>query len=153
MNRGKQSARALRRDESESDNESDQDSVHSAPKTRVLGKRSTRGKRMNELIGKALEEDDAFYNNEIWAEGEESDAESFEMNVDDRDEFDSDFNDTEDDENDEDEELKAEREVRRSEASHKRSQNKQENRYREPGSILGSFKRKRKYCNLLFTFD
>lgn len=69
-------------------------------------KRATRGTRMADLIGQAAEDDEAFWNNELWAE-DGSDEESF---VEEEDEvkpdvFDSDFNDTEtEEENDSDNE-------------------------------------------------
>ena len=34
----------------------------------IREQRSTKGQRMNELVGKAMEEDDMFYNNDIWNE-------------------------------------------------------------------------------------
>ena len=59
-------------------------------------KRATRGLRMSELVGQAAEDDEQFWNNEVWQE-EGSDADSFRSDDDDQrpDEFDSDFNDTE----------------------------------------------------------
>lgn len=67
-------------------------------------KRSTRGQRMTALVGKAQEEDDAFWGGEsAWRELEEgSDAESFRSDDEQQqpDEFDSDFNDTETDDSD-----------------------------------------------------
>jgi len=59
-------------------------------------KRSTRGQRMNELVGDAIDEDNAFYGAEIWEDGDESDNASFSSEEEKPDEFDSDFNDTED---------------------------------------------------------
>ena len=72
-------------------------------------KRSTAGKRMSTLIGKAEEEDDAFWNHSTWdeekgADGEESDGsfrESDEDEEDKKDTFDSDFNDSENDDDEE----------------------------------------------------
>jgi YL1 nuclear protein/YL1 nuclear protein C-terminal domain len=66
-------------------------------------RRSTAGKRMSALVGKAVEEDDAFWNNDTWAEGDcdEADAASFRESDEDsnarKDEFDSDFDDSESD--------------------------------------------------------
>ena len=57
-------------------------------------KRSTRGKRMTELVGEALDQDSLFYDHETWNEEESDD--SFEEEEIQPDEFDSDFNDTED---------------------------------------------------------
>lgn len=78
--------------------------VESSNKLRVIenrmahqmleAKRTSRGKRMASLVGKAVEDDDAFWGNSIWGE-EGSDNESFEAEDDQPDEFDSDFNDTE----------------------------------------------------------
>ena len=60
-------------------------------------KRSTRGQRMNELIGEAAEEEESFWNHETWAEEDEdsSGAESFSEEEVKPDVFDDDFNDTE----------------------------------------------------------
>ena len=66
----------------------------------LTNKRSTRGLRINELVGEALEQDQAFYGHETWNE-EESDSSFSEEEVK-PDEFDSDFNDTEDDDNSDD---------------------------------------------------
>ncbi len=61
-------------------------------------KRATRGLRMAELVGEAADDDEQFWNADIWNEDEDgSDAESF-VEEDEEvkpDEFDSDFNDTE----------------------------------------------------------
>jgi hypothetical protein len=60
-------------------------------------KRATRGKRMSALVGQAAEEDDAFYQKDIWNEGsDESDAESYSTEEEKPDLFDSDFNESED---------------------------------------------------------
>lgn len=73
-------------------------------------RRTTSGRRMTELVGKALEEDQQFYNNELWKEGSDSsDNESFHAEEEEKDEFDSDFNDTEDDEEEEEEESTTDR--------------------------------------------
>ena len=64
-------------------------------------RRSTAGKRMGMMVGKAQEEDELFWNHDTWAEGS-SDNESFRSSDEDsdakKDEFDSDFNDSEDEE-------------------------------------------------------
>jgi hypothetical protein len=59
-------------------------------------KRATRGLRMADLVGQAAEDDEQFWNNEVWQE-DGSDAESFHSEDDEQrpDEFDSDFNDSE----------------------------------------------------------
>lgn len=50
----------------------------------IREQRSTRGQRMTALVGKAMEEDDLFYSNDIWKEdgdddsGNESYGEEFE---------------------------------------------------------------------------
>lgn len=67
-------------------------------------KRATRGKRMAQLVGEAAEEDDAFWGNDIWGEGDESDNESYSEEEVEPDLFDSDFNDTEDEGEEEEEE-------------------------------------------------
>ena len=67
----------------------------------LVAKRATRGLRMNELVGAAVEEDAEFWNNEVWKEGDDSSEEgSFVLDEqEDRpDQFDSDFNDSETDE-------------------------------------------------------
>ncbi len=73
----------------------------------LVDKRKSRGQRMGALIGEAAEQDEAFWNNDVWAE-DESDGSFDEAEEEVKpDEFDSDFNDTEDegesDESDEDE--------------------------------------------------
>lgn len=68
-------------------------------------KRATRGKRMADLVGKAAEDDEAFWGHEIWQDGSDaSDAESYSTEEEKPDVFDSDFNDTEDDDDEDDEE-------------------------------------------------
>lgn len=81
--------------------------------TLLKEKRSTRGLRMSELVGEALEQDAEFYEHEIWAEEESDD--SYEAEEIKPDEFDSDFNDSEDDDDsDDDEEEVALRKTERS---------------------------------------
>jgi hypothetical protein len=61
-------------------------------------KRATRGLRMAELVGQAADDDEQFWNADVWNEDEDgSDAESFVEEEEEAkpDEFDSDFNDTE----------------------------------------------------------
>ena len=61
-------------------------------------KRATRGLRMAELVGEAADDDEQFWNADIWNEDEDgSDAESFVEEEEEvkPDEFDADFNDTE----------------------------------------------------------
>jgi len=73
----------------------------------LLEKRATRGLRMNELVGAAVEEDAEFWNNELWKEGDDSSEEGsfvLEEQEDRPDQFDSDFNDSETDEDDNDSE-------------------------------------------------
>ena len=70
-------------------------------------KRATRGKRMSALVGKAAEEDDAFYNNEIWQEGDDSENDSYSEESEKPDVFDSDFNESEDSENEDEEDESA----------------------------------------------
>lgn len=67
----------------------------------LVAKRATRGLRMNELVGAAVEEDAEFWNNEVWKEGDDSSEEGsfvLEEQEDRPDQFDSDFNDSETDE-------------------------------------------------------
>lgn len=69
---------------------------------------------MADLVGQAADDDEQFWNNEIWQEAG-SDAESFRSNDDDQrpDEFDSDFNDTEtEDEEESDDEAKVKKSAR-----------------------------------------
>ena len=94
----------------------------------LKNKRATRGLRMEELVGEAAEQDDAFWGHDTWADGEEeSGAESFSEEEVKPDVFDSDFNDTESSE-DEDEDEEAERGIRQKE----RQANKRGGKYKEP---------------------
>jgi len=66
----------------------------------LVEKRATRGLRMTELVGAAVEEDAEFWNNEVWKEGDNSSEEDsfvLEEQEDRPDQFDSDFNDSESD--------------------------------------------------------
>jgi vacuolar protein sorting-associated protein 72 len=88
-------------------------------------RRKTAGKRMTSLVGKAAEEDDAFWGHDTWAEddsGNDSFHESDEDSVNRKDRFDSDFDDSESD--NEDEEMAAgaaeEAELMREERSRKK---------------------------------
>lgn len=90
-------------------------------------RRSTAGKRMSSLVGKAQEDDDAFWGHETWAEddsGNDSFRESDEDSEARNDEFDSDFNDSESDHDAEEEAAgaEAEAELQRQERSLKRKQ-------------------------------
>jgi hypothetical protein len=79
-------------------------------------KRATRGKRMSALVGQAAEEDDAFYQKDIWNEGsDESDAESYSTEEEKPDLFDSDFNESEDSEDEESMDQDEERMLKHSE--------------------------------------
>ena len=64
-----------------------------APK--ILPKRETRGKRMNALVGKAIEDDEAFWNSGFFGEPEGSEDDDYQSAQDNssqgRDSFDSDF--------------------------------------------------------------
>ena len=80
------------------------------------GRRKTAGQRMTSLVGKAQEEDDAFWGHETWADDDaDSGNESFRDSDEDSamkiDEFDSDFNDSESD-NEEEERAAGEEEER-----------------------------------------
>ena len=89
-------------------------------------KRSTRGQRMSELVGEALEQDSQFYGDSVWTEEESDD--SYEDDEVKPDEFDSDFNDTEDEDGpDDDAEESATRKSERNDA-----QEKNVGRYKEP---------------------
>ena len=90
----------------------------------LLNKRSTRGQRINALIGEAADGDEQFWGNEVW----QSDDESFSEVEIEPDEFDSDFNDSEDEgeENSDDEEKSAKKGSRK--------ERKSTNKYKEPGS-------------------
>lgn len=87
-------------------------------------KRKTAGKRMTALVGKAQDDDDAFWTHDTWAE-DDSGNDSFRDSDEDselkKDEFDSDFNDSETD--NEDEEAAAgvaeEQELQRQERSNR----------------------------------
>ncbi len=100
-------------------------------------KRATTGQRMTELVGKALEDDEAFYNDDIWNdEGSDSENDSYEEDSDEvkPDVFDSDFNDSEDDEDDDDDED--ENKLRKSEATEKRKTGANDNKYKEPTKFV-----------------
>ena len=77
-------------------------------------RRATAGRRMTDLVGKALEEDDAFWGHDTWNE-EDSGNESFHDSDEDsamkKDEFDSDFDDSESDNEDEEAAAGAEEEM------------------------------------------
>ena len=77
-------------------------------------RRATAGRRMTELVGKAQEEDDAFWGHDTWNE-EDSGNESFHDSDEDsamkKDEFDSDFDDSESDNEDEEAAAGAEEEM------------------------------------------
>ncbi|KDO28927.1 hypothetical protein SPRG_05799 [Saprolegnia parasitica CBS 223.65] len=75
----------------------------------ALPSRSSRGSRINKLIGEAAEADETFWNNEVWAEGEDDD---YSTEAEEEDVVDSDFFDDEapdDDVHDADEERPAKR--------------------------------------------
>ena len=91
-------------------------------------KRKTRGLRINELVGEALEQDNAFYGHETWAEEESDDSYSEEEIK--PDVFDSDFNDTESDEDSEDDEEEGK--VRKAERSASRRASVTGGKYKEP---------------------
>jgi len=98
-------------------------------------KRATRGLRMADLVGEAAEQDDAFWNHETWAEGEEDEEdsgnESFSEEEIKPDVFDSDFNDseTESDSDADSEEDKQRGKERREKAKASAAKSK----FREPG--------------------
>ncbi len=70
-------------------------------------KRVSRGTRMAELVGEAAEQDETFWNDDIWQEAE-SDEDSFVQEEEKPDVFDSDFNDSEtEEETDSDDEKKS----------------------------------------------
>jgi hypothetical protein len=72
-------------------------------------KRTTRGLRMADLVGQAAEDDDQFWNADVWNE-EGSDQDSFSEEEVKPDEFDEDFNDTEtEDEEGSDEDAKVQK--------------------------------------------
>jgi len=90
-------------------------------------RRATAGKRMSSLVGKAQEDDDAFWNHDTWAEddsGNDSFRESDEDSEARVDEFDSDFDDSESDHDAEEEAAgaEAEEELQREERTQKRKQ-------------------------------
>mmetsp|Transcript_24416 Transcript_24416/g.35881 ORF Transcript_24416/g.35881 Transcript_24416/m.35881 type:complete len:279 (-) Transcript_24416:134-970(-) len=92
----------------------------------IIGKRATRGKRINELVGEDLEKDKAFWEHDVWRDDEDSSgAESYSEEEVKPDVFDSDFNESEDDESSDDEEG----ELKRAE---KRKKVDKRNTYREP---------------------
>ncbi len=92
--------------------------------------RSTRGKRMESLVGEEAEADEEFWGQEAW-EVVSSDSE-FSSDKSDKDEFDSDFNDTESEEDEENEGIEAEGETRRTERAEKhRSAAAKSGAYRE----------------------
>ena len=90
-------------------------------------RRSTAGKRMSSLVGKALEDDEAFWGHDTW-EDDDSGNDSFRESDEDSearvDEFDSDFNDSESDHDAEEEAAGAleEAQLQRDEKSQKRKQ-------------------------------
>ena len=67
----------------------------------LQGPRKTRGLRMADLVGKAVDEDEQFWNNDIWRDDESDDSFSEEEIKPDI--FDDDFNDSEGDDDDDDE--------------------------------------------------
>ena len=88
-------------------------------------RRVTAGKRMSSLVGEALENDEAFWNHDTWAE-DGDDADSFRESDEDsevrKDAFDSDFNDSETD-NEADEQAagdEEERQIQRDEKMQRR---------------------------------
>jgi len=104
-------------------------------------RRATQGQRMTELVGDALEQDDTFYNNDVWASDSESGENDSYVDEEENapDLFDSDFNDSEDDGSDDDSE---EEKVRKGETSQKRKSGNQGNKYREPTKMPSFVKRK-----------
>eukprot|EP01036_Dinobryon_divergens_P031819 gene31819-41295_t len=98
-----------------------------------LPSRSTRGQRVAELVGEAADADAVFWgvNHEIWKEdNEESDDDSYEMEAEKADVFDSDFNDSEsDDEDGSDDEKEAKRSQKKETAA---NSEKSKNKYKEP---------------------
>ncbi len=94
----------------------------------LLAKRASRGKRMTSLVGKAAEDDEAFWGHDVWNE-EGSEADSYVQEEEKPDEFDSDFDETEsEEESDSEEEKQATRT--------KKTQDKKmvNNRYKDPKS-------------------
>ena len=91
-------------------------------------KRKTRGLRINELVGEALDQDNTFYNHDTWNEDESDDSYSEEEAK--PDVFDSDFNDTESDEDSDDEEEEGK--VRKAERNASRVASAAGGKYKEP---------------------
>ena len=91
-------------------------------------KRATRGQRMNELVGEALDQDNAFYGHDTWDE-EESDSSFSEEEVK-PDVFDSDFNDTEDDDDSDDD--SEEEKTRKAERTAGKAGTTSGGKYKEP---------------------
>ncbi len=83
-----------------------------------LIERSTRGKRMEAMVGEEAEADEEFWGQKAW-EADSSDS-GFSSEHSSKDEFDSDFNDTESEEDEEKEGIEAEGETRRTERAEKR---------------------------------
>ena len=82
-------------------------SVHTQSQNMSVANRERRknaGRRMGDLLGKAVEEDDAFWSHETWNDGEDSGNDSFHESDEDstlkKDVFDSDFDDSESDNED-----------------------------------------------------
>jgi len=91
-------------------------------------KRATRGLRMADLVGQAAEDDDQFWNADVWNE-EGSDQDSFSEEEVKPDEFDEDFNDTEtEDEEGSDEDAK----VQKAGKSEAMKEKKSSNVYKDP---------------------
>jgi vacuolar protein sorting-associated protein 72 len=99
--------------------------------------RSTRGKRMGELMGEEAEADEAFWGQDAWNVMEDSDYSSEEEE---KDVFDKDFNDSESDEDGDDDVN--EKEVKRKELADKRKAASAASVYKEPKKI-SSIARKR----------
>lgn len=97
-------------------------------------KRATRGQRMNDLIGEAAEEEEAFWNHDTWAEdGDDSSGDdSFSEEEVKPDVFDDDFNDTESSSDEDDSEEENVRSRERQVARAKGGGGK----YKEPGGPI-----------------
>ena len=95
--------------------------------------RSTRGKRVSELIGQEAEDDEEFWNHDTWADS--SDDGGYSTEEEKPDVFDADFNDTED-ESDSDEDAE-ERALRTSEKQNRAAETRKKTVYKEPGSKKG----------------
>ena len=100
-------------------------------------KRSTRGLRMDDLVGEAADEDDAFWGHDTWVDGDEeedSGAESFSEEEAKPDVFDDDFNDTESssDEDDDEEEKKQVKQDKQKQTKDSTAKN----RFKEPGEYV-----------------